>query len=98
MSGRRRDIFAARTKEPAKMPHSGLRTLMDSLKRGGGPRLLLLCGVAAVVAYFVSGMVTVSFQSNPVAWAYQWAVVLVLIGLAVWAAAKIIGYPPAPSD
>ena len=98
MAGRRRDIFAARTKEPAKMPHSGLRTLMHSLKRGGGLRLLLLCGVAAVVAYFVSGMVTVSFQSNPVAWAYQWAVVLVLIGLAVWGAAKIIGYPPAPSD
>jgi len=98
MSGRRSDIFAARTKEPAKMPHSGLRTLMHSLKRGGGLRLLLLCGVAAVVAYFVSGMVTVSFQSNPVAWAYQWAVVLVLIGLAVWGAAKIIGYPPAPSD
>ncbi len=80
------------------MPHSDLRTLMHSLKRGGGPRLLFLSGVAAVAAYFASGMVTVSFRSNPVAWAYQWAVVLVLIGLAVWAAAKIIGYPPAPSD
>lgn len=80
------------------MPHSDLRTLMHSLKRGAGPRLLLLGGVAAVAAYFASGMVTVSLHSNPVAWAYQWAVVLVLICLAVWAAAKIIGYPPAPSD
>ena len=78
---------------------SDLRSWIHSLRRaGGGPRLLLLGGVAAVVAYLVSGMVTVSFQSNPMAWAYQWAVGLALIGLAVWAAAKIIGYPPAPSD
>jgi hypothetical protein len=81
------------------MPHFGLRTLIHSLKRpGGGPRLLLLGGVAAAAGFFLSGMVTVSFQSNPTAWAYQWAVVLVLIGLAVWVVAKIIGYPPAPSD
>jgi hypothetical protein len=81
------------------MPRSDLRTLIHSLKRpGGGPRLLLLGGVAAAAGYFMSGMVTVSFESNPTAWAYQWAVVLALIGLAVWAAAKIIGYPPAPSD
>jgi hypothetical protein len=81
------------------MLHSRLRALIRSLQRaGGGPRLLLLGGVAAIVAYFVSGMVTVSFQSNPVAWAYQWAVVLALIGLAVWAAAKLIGYPPEPSE
>ena len=81
------------------MLHSDLRSLIHSLKRGGGgPRLLLLGGVAAIVGYFVSGIVTVSFQSNPMAWAYQWAVVSTLIGLAVWVAAKIIGYPPGSSD
>jgi hypothetical protein len=77
------------------MIYSDLQGWIHSLKRaGGGPRLLLLGGVAAVVAYLVSGMVTVSFQSNPMAWAYQWAVGSALIGLAVWAVAKIIGYPP----
>jgi hypothetical protein len=98
-SGRRLDISALETLRPEKMIYSDLRSWIHSLKRAGsGPRLLLLGGVAAVVAYLVSGMVTVSFQSNPMAWAYQWAVGSVLIGLAVWAVAKIIGYPPAPSD
>jgi hypothetical protein len=81
------------------MRNFDLRASLEDLKRGGvGLKLLILVGVAAAVGYFLSGMVTVSFQSNAAAWAYQWAVVLALIGLAVWAAAKFIGYPPEPSD
>ena len=79
--------------------HSHLRTPIRSLRRPGvGLKLLLLAGVAAVSGYFLSGMVTVSPHSNPAAWAYQWAIVLILTGLAVWAAARIIGYPPPPSE
>jgi len=75
------------------------RASIENLKRaGGGLKLLVLVGVATGVGYSLSGMVTVSFQSNPAAWAYQWAVLIALIGLAVWAAAKFIGYPPEPWD
>lgn len=77
------------------MLHPDFRTRLEQVKRArSGLKLLLLGGVAAVAGFSLSGMVTVSVQSNPAAWAYQWAVVLTLIGLAVWAAAKIIGYPP----
>ena len=77
---------------------SDFRARIERLKRpGAGSKLFFLASVAAVAGFLLSGMVTVSSHSNPTAWAYQWAVVLVLIGLAVWAAAKIIGYPP-PSD
>jgi len=81
------------------MRKSGTRAGIQDLKRAGaGLKLLILAGVAAAVGYFLSGMVTVSFQSNAMAWAYQWAVVLALTGLAVWAAAKFLGYPGAPSE
>jgi len=92
-------IFVATETRPADMRNFDPRARTEALKRAGvGPKLLILLGVAVAVGYFLSGMVTVSFQSNAVAWAYQWAVVLALIGLAVWAAAKFIGYPPAPSE
>jgi hypothetical protein len=71
------------------------RARIEPLKRpGAAPKLLLLGGVAVVAGFFLSGIVTVSSQTNPAAWAYQWAIVLILVGLAVWAAAKMIGYPP----
>ncbi|BDV36864.1 hypothetical protein [Methylocystis bryophila] len=77
------------------MRHPGFRARIEQVKRArSGLKLLLLGGVAAVAGFSLSGMVTVPVRSNPAAWAYQWAVVLVLIGLAVWVAAKIIGYPP----
>jgi hypothetical protein len=80
------------------MPHPDFRAKFEQLKRPQArPKLLLLGGVAIASGFILSGMVTVSPESNPAAWAYQWAIVLILIGLAVWAAAKIIGYLP-PSD
>ncbi len=92
------DIFRLRT-HAGKMPPSDFRAKIEQLKRPGAfPKLLLLGGVAIGVGYFLSGMVTVSPLSNPAAWAYQSAIVLILIGLAVWAAAKIIGYPPPSSE
>ena len=67
------------------------RETIDGLKRAGTLRkALVLAAVAGAVGYFLSGMVTASFQSNPAAWAYQWAVVVVLVGLAVGAAAGFL--------
>ncbi len=80
------------------MPPPDFRAKIEPFKRpGAAPKLLLLGGVAAVAGIFLSGMVTVSRQTHPAAWAYQWAIVLILVGLAVWAVAKIIGFPPPPS-
>ncbi len=81
------------------MRNCDLRARIDVLKRAVARLKLLILGVVAAAAGFrLSRMVNVSFESNPVAWSYQWAVVLSLIGLAVWATAKLIGYPPPPSD
>ena len=76
-----------------------LREKIEDLKRAGAARkALVLGGVAAVVGYSLSGMVTVSFRSNPAAWAYQWAVVVVLVGLAVVAAARFLGQARRPRE
>jgi protein-S-isoprenylcysteine O-methyltransferase Ste14 len=73
------------------------REKIEGLKRAGRARkALILAGVAVAVGYSLSGMVTVAYQSNPAAWAYQWAVVVVLVGLAVAAAARFLGATRSP--
>ncbi|MFY9658756.1 MAG: hypothetical protein WAK01_19605 [Methylocystis sp.] len=76
-----------------------LREKIEDLKRAGIARkAFVLAGVAAAVGFSLSGMVTVSYQSNPAAWAYQWAVVLVLVGLAVAAAARFLAPAQTPRE
>ncbi len=76
-----------------------LREMIEGLKRAGAARkALVLSAVAVAVGYSLSGMATVSFQSNPAAWAYQWAVVVVLVGLAVAAAARLLGETRTPRE
>jgi hypothetical protein len=75
------------------------REKIESLKRARTVRkALILSAVAGAVGYSLSGMVTVSFQSNPAAWAYQWAVVVVLVSLAVAAAARFLDDTRTPRE
>ncbi len=76
-----------------------IRARIEALKRAGTARkAAVLAAVAAAVGYSLSGMVTVSFQSHPAAWAYQCTVVVVLVGLAVGAAAKFLDAPRTPRE
>ena len=52
----------------------------------------IIGGVSAVAAYFLSGIVNVSFEDSPVAWSYQVAVVVGLVGVIAWATAKVLRY------
>lgn len=61
-----------------------------SLRRVRGREWTIIGGVSAFVAYLLSKTVNVSFDDNPLAWSYEVAVIIGLVGLAAWATARAL--------